>query len=322
MIRLAGCALLIVLLAFGCSDPPPERSYDGTWVMNLGQRVFMVLTLERKNGELTGFLTRPEHLATGDGRTYSEISGAAKPRRLVKAEMHSTSMQLAFENPQGPAEPDEFELTLVGDHEATLKVLDIPINIVMPFTRHSTGDRPAVASDWDAQASYSVTSQPDVPSSEMARIYQEDQAAREGDFTKITEAQLEAMSKGDVERRKQTRALLDAGKIQTGADYRKAAFVFQHGDTPSDYLLAHTLALVALKKGDTSASWIAAATLDRYLTAINKPQIYGSQFSGSGEQKQTDPDVVSNALRRELGVPAVTPPGAPTNTATGSGAGR
>jgi hypothetical protein len=35
---------------------------------------------------------------------------------------------------------------------------------------------------------------------------------------------------------------------------------------------------VALSKGDREARWIAAATLDRYLTTVGKAQIYGTQF--------------------------------------------
>jgi len=87
-----------------------------------------------------------------------------------------------------------------------------------------------------------------------------------------------------------------------------AAFVFQHGDKPDDYLLAHTLAMVAVKKGQPDALWIAAATLDRYLQRSEKPQIFGTQFSKPNGQLQftQEPynrDLVSDGLRGELGIP-------------------
>jgi hypothetical protein len=103
-------------------------------------------------------------------------------------------------------------------------------------------------------------------------------------------------------------ALLAANALHTPDDYRKAAFVFQHGAQPDDYLLAHSLAVIAVAKGDQGAAWIAAATLDRYLQSIGRPQIYGTQFLGMGAsttQKPYNQELISDALRIELGVPTL-----------------
>ena len=59
---------------------------------------------------------------------------------------------------------------------------------------------------------------------------------------------------------------------------KEASFIFQHGNTVEDCLFAHVLAMEALVKGDESAKWIAAATLDRYLQSIKQPQIFGTQY--------------------------------------------
>jgi hypothetical protein len=116
-------------------------------------------------------------------------------------------------------------------------------------------------------------------------------------------------SRTDAERRAQTRKLLNDGALHTGEDFWRAAFVFQHGSTPDDYLLAHTLAIVALKKGDQDGAWIAAATLDRYLSSIKQPQIYGTQFHWpKGEATTQDPynrTLISDPLRQQLGVPGL-----------------
>ena len=77
----------------------------------------------------------------------------------------------------------------------------------------------------------------------------------------------------------QARNLLRRGLVQTGVDNRDAAWLFQHGENPKDYLLAHVLAVRAMALGETTASWIAAATLDRYLQSIGKEQIFGTQYS-------------------------------------------
>ena len=139
----------------------------------------------------------------------------------------------------------------------------------------------------------------------MARIFDADQADRR-DFGKIDWA---VVGPADAARRTATKTLLDGGKLHTGEDFQKAAFVFQHGNGPDDYLLAHTLALVAVAKGHVEALWIASATLDRYLQSIGKPQVYGTQFSGQPGGKFTqdpyDRALVSDALRSQLGVPSL-----------------
>lgn len=79
--------------------------------------------------------------------------------------------------------------------------------------------------------------------------------------------------------------------------------MFQHGQ-----LTEHYLAVIAIAKGNTGATWIAAATLDRYLQSIARPQIYGTQFETKDGEQSTqgpyNPDIISDALRHQLGVPS------------------
>ena len=115
------------------------------------------------------------------------------------------------------------------------------------------------------------------------------------------------MDKRDHERRAETQKLLADAKLHTGKDFERAAFVFQHGSTPEDYLLAHTLAMVAVARGEASAIWIAAATMDRYLNSIHQPQVYGTQFWFHGKEPVTQEPynrtLIPDSLRRQLGVP-------------------
>jgi len=138
---------------------------------------------------------------------------------------------------------------------------------------------------------------------EMKQIYDADQADRSGSINKIDWATIDPR---DAERRKRTSQLLSEGRLHTGADFVEAAYVFQHGDTANDFLMAHTLAVIAVKKGNSGAPWIAAASLDRYLQSIGQKQIYGTQSSSHGAGWTKDPydrDLISDALRRELNVP-------------------
>lgn len=82
----------------------------------------------------------------------------------------------------------------------------------------------------------------------------------------------------DEERHAAVRKLLADGKVQSGKDYEFAALIFQHSGRSADLILAHTLAVTAVGKGEGSTKWLAAATLDRYLWSVNQPQVYGTQF--------------------------------------------
>lgn len=144
---------------------------------------------------------------------------------------------------------------------------------------------------------------------EMAAILASDQAGRQdlGAVLAGGRAYAERMIAEDAIRREQVRALLEAGALRTGSDFYAAAFVFQHGSMPDDYLLAHSLALAAVAKGSTESTWIAAATLDRYLQMTGKPQIYGTQTTMRRGQPPTrdpyDHVLVPESLLIALGVP-------------------
>jgi hypothetical protein len=144
---------------------------------------------------------------------------------------------------------------------------------------------------------------------DMQMLFKADQAVRSGirpeQFT--DRAFVTKMIAEDQERRLKVRKLLDSGALRSGEDYYAAAYVFQHGSTADDYLLAHSLALAAVANGKKDATWIAAATLDRYLQKIGQKQIYGTQFisvKATGPTMEPyDRTLVPDGLRKVLGVP-------------------
>ena len=271
--------------------------------MKLGPKVFAVLQLEEKGGGLTGTFRHPEHFQTGDGVSFSQISSAVAAEPISRASLLGGSLHFVVGTGN---DTNQCEMRLTGADQATLKFADYPFD-GWTFTRNRAAERPAVATDWDPRASYPEDPQSRV-SSEMKKIYEDDQKPRQN-TGKLSAEQWTVIAKQDQEHRKQTRDLLAAGKLHTGEDFEYAAFIFQHGDTPEDYLLAHTLAMVAVSKGDANAIWIGSATLDRYLQSIGKPQIYGTQFkSVPGEGTTQEPynrDLISDALRQQLHVPSL-----------------
>jgi hypothetical protein len=307
--RLSKAAVATLALAVAsCGRPAaaPE-GYPGTWVMKLGQRVFIVLTITDNNGKLAGRLSAPASFGLPEGATVriNNIKLPIVERDTSRAAIEGDHLHLVVADPAHPSEPDEYDFALKGRDEAVLTFTGIPIT-PFPFVRHRGREPVVPATDWTEGRSYTLHDEPTTPNKEMASIYDEDQRVRQ-EPEKLSAADWEKIEKGDAARRAATKSLLDTGQLHIGEDFRKAAFVFQHGSGPPDFLLAHTLAMIAMSKGDGSALWIASATLDRYLQSIRQPQIYGTQFlTPSGKPVTQDPydrTLISDALRAELGVP-------------------
>jgi hypothetical protein len=129
----------------------------------------------------------------------------------------------------------------------------------------------------------------------VSRVHQlevEDQSENPGNISAA-----EYYRHGDA-RRAEVRKLLEEGKLTSGEDFSDAALIFQHGQTPEEFLFAHVLAVEALIRGGSADKWLAAATLDRYLQAVNRPQIFGTQYpgdkaAGNTPKPQVDPHVMN-----------------------------
>jgi hypothetical protein len=107
------------------------------------------------------------------------------------------------------------------------------------------------------------------------RLFEEDQRDISRVNSQTAAQEYRARLRG---RMAEIRTMIHAGELKTGDDFRDAAFIFQHGNTAEDCLFAHVLAMEAAIKGNDSAKWIEAATLDRYLQLIKQPQIFGTQY--------------------------------------------
>lgn len=296
-----------VLVAGSCTSPPPSpQGYQGTWVMKLGERVFMVLKLEEKRGVFTGTISMPAKFDLGSGKVvFSRIGTEVTQRPVAKAFVQETRLHFAVDDPKAPKEPDEFDMTITSPDHASIQWVGVPVG-AWPFVRIQGATVPAVATDWDPQRTYAARNENAESNPFMRAIFDEDQRARKDQLT-MSSGQWEALAKEDAARQQRTRALLASEQLHSGEDFREAAVIFQHGSTPEDFLLAHTLAMVAVSRGDDTAVWIGAATLDRYLQSIDRPQVYGTQFRNEANETKTQEPynrtLISDSLRLELGVP-------------------
>lgn len=272
----------------------------GSWAFRIDGRAMMVLRLAGSVDKPFGEMTQPKGMAVTNG-LFSVADGTLDTRRLSRFEDKGDYALATFRDATGKT--SDFELRS-KEGNVEVAIAGVPPGVGLgPWTFEHARANENVASDWQAGRSY-VVGDTDQPNAEMARIYREDQEARQKlpiDWTVVSVA--------DETRRKQTLELIRHGLLHTGADFREAAFVMQHGTTSDDYLLAHSLALAAMAKGDASAAWIAAATLDRFLWSKNLPQIYGTQFKDNGDGKRTaqpsNDDLVDDHLREQLGVAKV-----------------
>lgn len=307
-------ALAFVLILFATFTHAAEsNSFTGTWAMQLAGRNLLVLKINGDGNGPQGRLDRPGHIQISAAKTpgspsvFSEIGEGVRHDKITAGHLDGNTLHLTVQNASDPSDQDKFICTLKDGH-IEMRFEDMPPDVVLDaFVFSRAPDSATVATDWDYKEQYTFDA-PDQPNATMKAIFDADQADREKEPINWN-----IVGPADSRRREQTRKLLADGALHTGKDYEEAAFVFQHGSTPDDYLLAHTLAMVAVSKGDAKAIWIAAATLDRYLQNIKQPQIFGTQYrsnnTGAGgsqtgwTQEPYNRILVSDALRQQLGVP-------------------
>ena len=147
--------------------------------------------------------------------------------------------------------------------------------------------------------------QASTPVNEVHQLYTQDQADRGVGPAKSLP--WEHIDPRDRSRRIRVHELLESNQLKTAEDFHDAAFIYQHGHDPEDYLLAHVLAMVAVQKGDTKSFWISAATLDRYLQTVGQPQVFGTQYNNHDDSPYTQApynrDLVPDQLRALFCVP-------------------
>lgn len=295
-------AVLIGLLVAVAAEASGPQDFAGTWVMKIAGRNLFVLKLDVQGGSLNGTFSRPEHLSSANGLIFANVRGL-RVDPVVDAHLTGDVLHFTTQNASDPKDRDEYVMTLRQGHAELMDAALPPTAIVAPRIFERSSSDAKVATDWEPNRAYTANDS-DASNAEMSSIYDEDQRVRMTD-----NIDWKVVSSDDAKRRDRTRALLTSGALHTGEDFEHAAFVFQHGDSPTDYLLAHTLAMVAVTKGQPTAIWIAAATLDRYLQKVGQKQIFGTQFlsdpKNAWTQEPYDHALVSDSLRGQVGVPPV-----------------
>lgn len=141
-------------------------------------------------------------------------------------------------------------------------------------------------------------------SDELSRLFTEDQADR-----RTETIDWEEVAPRDAARLARVKHLYHGGKLEAGLDYFHAAMVLQHSSDPEDHLLAHEFCVAAIGQGVEQAKWLAAASEDRFLNGIGRPQRFGTQYrKGSPDDLWSLGEISSNvedSLRAALNVPTL-----------------
>ena len=311
---------MLILAAGGRAAAQSSDEFVGTWVFEVEGRNFAVLTLEAGPEGLQGTIELPGVMTVGpapSGIVISDVRGPRSASRVRQVRAESAGRVIAYELPGGG--PNESLLRADGDDRLSFAlVAESPDFVTLTFTR---AERSAViAANWDEQARYYVRDPEPPPNTEIAAIFAADQAdrqpeiaafiaAEQGDRQQFGSIDWTVVGPRDAARRARVRQMLDVGLLRAADDYYYAAMVYQHGEAPEDFLLAHAFAMAAQTAGRPDAAWIAAATLDRFLHNIDRPQIFGTQYVGQpGEpltQGKYDTALIPDSLRRALGVPTL-----------------
>ncbi len=294
-ILFAALALSAFTTTFAASTP-----FEGTWAMTARGHTLIVLTIKTSSaGVYAGTLMRPTRTQISPQLGFSNVLGPAITTELQEVRTDGERLKFGARSPSNPQQIDRYEMTVDTD----LAYLSLAAMPAAPFVLLRTASA-QVANEWDADATY-LMDDPTRSNEGLRHLFDEDQRARaEG-----SNIDWKIVAENDARRRSRVRELLGQGRVRTAKDFHHAAMIFQHGNSGDDYLLAHTLAVIAAAKGNTDAIWLTAATLDRYLQSAGQPQIFGTQFSrNSGAEWTQDPfnpSLISDALRRQLGVPSL-----------------
>lgn len=141
----------------------------------------------------------------------------------------------------------------------------------------------------------------------LKSLFDADQKERDVPIAQMDVATLNAH---DREREAAVRVMVQKTELHTSEDFFNAAVIMQHGLESDDYRLAYALATIATRMDPTNslAKWLTAATWDRLMISLGRPQWYGTQYqaskNGSMELGPMEPKAASALDCIKLGVPS------------------
>ena len=107
--------LLLFLGVLGAVNSPAQETpgFAGDWVLRLGKRIFIVVTLSPilgSEGHFTGVLGRPKHYSVANGAFFSGIKGPAVRYPIIHSRSKANCVAFTTQNPANNNDKDDFRL--------------------------------------------------------------------------------------------------------------------------------------------------------------------------------------------------------------------
>ena len=300
---LARITAVVIAISLWIPAHAVAQPWDGWWVWSIDGRNAFVLALRGSGEGVSGELSKPSSFtldANAGWVRFSNVEGPPATDPLLQVVNLGSELRFGVQECSGSQEVTAYVLRRTFGETATLGLANIPGAPTFEMRRFNVPVQ--VSEDWEPGQIYGQP--PAFPdNADLAELFRQDQAARQGSGPLNP-----GVAAADEERRAAARRMLDEGSVRSGADYYHASFIFQHGDKPDDYLLAHALATSAIARGRADAIWIATASLDRFLQSIGRSQIYGTQFivphdGSQANQGNYDRHLLPDTVRTDSGVP-------------------
>lgn len=290
---------LILMLTLSVAMPAMAADPAGIWALRTGNvTLFKIAVRHDGPGWAATWIRSADFDVDADGKFKTGGPIIKRPATEAHANPDGT-VEVRFDDPRPGAIPDVFRIRAIDAHHAETYFSGGRMGVILlaratPKTRIDAWGR-------SRRFTYSAPDHDWPTNAEMTALFTADQADRQ-----VPHIDWAMVGSRDQQRRSRTQQLIDAGALHSGDDFLHAAFVFQHGAVPDDFLKAHLLAMVAIARGNRGAIWIASATLDRYLQNIHQPQVLGTQFLLKPDGTTQEPynrALISDALRQALNVP-------------------
>ena len=194
---------LLFFVLHGAAVAEWSPGLGGEWVLKLGSRTLVVLSLQSAGGGgrgFTGSLSRPQHFQTSDSYSFSHVQGPTETEPIVASEWKGSSLSFTVQNPADKTDEDTFLFSVMDATRAELQMVGIPFP---PMSLVRAQGLVTVSTDWDPGKTYSPDDDA-ASNAEMKRIFDEDQRVRQPGF-KIDWA---VVGKSDAARRDGTMKLL------------------------------------------------------------------------------------------------------------------
>lgn len=124
------------------------QNVTGQWTLTLGERTLPVFSIHPVNGKTesyTGFLSRPTHLQTANGVSFSHVEGPTEVEPIVASGWKGSALSLTVQNPKDSSDKTVYLLNVKDETHAELRIEGIP---VPPMKLTRAAESASVSEDW------------------------------------------------------------------------------------------------------------------------------------------------------------------------------